>query len=145
MSYSIDANLLLYASDRESPWNRAALDFLARIPARAEILCLAWPTVMAYLRIATHPAIFASPLAPAEAEANVEGLIALPKVRVISEQEDFWPIYRRLSGERPVRGNLVPDAHLAALLLQHGVGTLYTRDRDFLKFPALRVRDPFAD
>jgi predicted nucleic acid-binding protein len=52
--------------------------------------------------------------------------------------------YRHVTGETPVRGNLVPDAHVAAILLQHGVRTLYTSDRDFRKFSTLDVRDPFA-
>ena len=65
---------------------------------------------------------------------------------------DCWPrrtasssVYREVTGSFPVRGNLVPDAHLAALLKQHGVRTLYTRDGDFRKFSFLDVRDPFAE
>ncbi len=144
MSYSVDANLLLYASDRSSPWHGPAREFLASCAVRPEMFCLAWPTLMSYLRIATHPGIFAAPLAPAEAAGNVERLLALPRVRVIAEREGFWQAYRTVSADTPVRGNLVPDAHLAALLLLHGVTTLFTRDRDFLKFPAIAVRDPFA-
>ena len=98
---------------------------------------------MAYLRIATHPGIFGSPLSPGEAEANIDTLLALPRVRVLGEGAGFWPAYQALT-DAPVRGNLVPDAHLAALLLEHGVHLLYSRDRDFLKFPTLRVEDPFA-
>ncbi len=144
MSYSVDANLLLYASDRSSPWHARAGEFLASCAVRPEMFCLAWPTAMSYLRIATHPGIFAAPLTPAEAETNIERLIALPRVRVIAETEGFWQAYRQVGADAPVRGNLVPDAHLAALLLLHGVSTLFTRDRDFLKFPSLTVRDPFA-
>ncbi len=143
MSYSVDANLLLYASDRSSPWHEHASDFLARCITRPELFCLTWPTLMAYLRIATHPGIFAAPLAPAEAEANVEALLALPRVRVLAEGSGFWSAYRSVT-DRPIRGNLVPDAHVAALLLEHGVALLYSRDRDFLKFAPLRVEDPFT-
>ena len=144
MSYSVDVNLLLYASDRDSTYHDAAARFLAGCAERPELFCLAWPTAMAYLRIATHPAIFADPLTPAQAEANLDGLVRLPRVKMIAEGEHFWRAYREVTSEQPVRGNLVPDAHLAALLLEHGVQTLYTRDRDFLKFPRLRVRDPLA-
>ena len=99
---------------------------------------------MSYLRIATHPGIFASPLTPAEALRNVDALVALPHVRLLAEEPGFLDVYREVTGAFPVRGNLVPDAHLAALLKQHGVRTLYTRDGDFRKFPFLDVRDPFA-
>lgn len=143
MSYSVDVNILLYASDRDSPLHREAAQFLSRCAVRPELFCLAWPTVMAYLRIATHPSVFSAPLSPGEAEANVESLLAQPRVRVLGEGPGFWPAYRALTAA-PIRGNLVPDAHLAAVLLEHGVHLLYSRDRDFLKFPTLRVEDPFA-
>ena len=143
MSYSVDVNILLYASDRDSPWHGLASDFLAGCTVRPELFCLAWPTVMAYLRVSTHPSIFSTPLSPAQAETNVESLLALPRVRVLGEGDGYWTAYQALT-DIPIRGNLVPDAHLAALLLEHGVHVLYTRDRDFLKFQTLRVEDPFA-
>jgi toxin-antitoxin system PIN domain toxin len=98
---------------------------------------------MSYLRIATHPGIFSAPLSPAEALANIEALAGLPHVRLLAEEDGFLEVYRSVAGAFPVRGNLVPDAHLAALLRQHGVRTLYTRDADFRKFAFLDVRDPF--
>lgn len=143
MSYSVDVNILLHASDTSSPWHERATDFLGACTVRPELFCLAWPTLMAYLRISTHPSIFAAPLSPREAEANIESLLALPRVRVLGEGDGFWSAYRAVA-EAPIRGNLVPDAHLAALLLEHGVHLLYSRDRDFFKFPTLRVEDPFA-
>ncbi len=99
---------------------------------------------MSYLRIATHPRIFSAPLSPEEALGNISALIALPHVRAVSELDGFMDAYRHVAEGTPVRGNLVPDAHVAAILLQHGVRTLYTSDRDFRKFPSLDVRDPFA-
>ena len=68
--------------------------------------------------------------------------LPLLHARFLSEGEGFWDVYRATTAEVPTRGNLVPDAHLAALLRHHGVKTLYTHDRDFLKFPFLDVRDP---
>ncbi len=121
------------------------MSFLEAAVTGGDLFCVGWPTVMSYLRIATHPGIFSAPLSPAEALSNVEGLLAIPRVRLLSEQEGFLAVYREVSGGFPVRGNLVPDAHLAALLRQHGVRTLYTRDADFRKFALLDVRDPFAE
>lgn len=144
MSYSLDVNVLLYASDTSSARHGPARKFLASCAANPEVLCLAWPTVMSYLRMATHPSIFASPLGPDEALGNIAALLALPQVRAISEAEGFLEAYAHVAGDVVVRGNLVPDAHVAAILFQHGVGTLYSNDRDFLKFPSLDVRDPFG-
>lgn len=143
MTVTFDANVLLYASDEASPYHRQARTFLDRIAIGDELVTLMWPTVMAYLRISTHPAIFREPLRPAEALANVERLLALPHVRTVGEQDRFWASYRQLASEADVRGNLVPDAHLAALMIENGVRTIWTHDRDFRRFPAVEVRDPF--
>lgn len=144
MSYSVDVNLLLYASDRTSPHHAAALRFLEGRRSDPELFCLAWPTLMSYLRIATHPSIFAEPLSPSEALGNVAALLGMRQVRALAEQEGFLDVYRDVAGSFPVRGNLVPDAHLAAILRQHGVRTLYTSDADFRKFVFLEIRDPLA-
>lgn len=145
MSFGIDINLLLYASDQSSPQHARAAGFLQSCAAEGQVFCLAWLTLMSYLRMATHPRIFAQPLSHADASRNVEALMALPHCRVIGEQDGFWNTYRDITGDVPTRGNLVPDAHLAAVLRQNGIATLYTHDRDFRKFAFLEVRDPFAD
>jgi len=144
VSYSIDVNVLLYASDRASDRHAQARRVVESCAAGPEILCLAWPTLMSYVRIATHPRIFSAPLSPDEALGNVSALVGLPHVRTVSELDGFLEAYKHVAGEMPVRGNLVPDAHVAAILFQHGVRTLYTNDRDFGKFHSLDVRDPFA-
>jgi hypothetical protein len=145
VSFAIDANILLYASDTSSPFSRRALQFLGECLSGSEIFCLAWITVMSYLRIATHPAIFDRPLTPDEAMRNVEALLDAPHARFLAEEDEVRQVYRETTRGVPTRGNFVPNAHLAALLRQQGVGTLYTRDRDFLKFGFLDVRDPLAD
>lgn len=144
MSYSLDVNVLLYASDRSSDRHLRARRFVEACAAGPEILCLTWPTLMSYLRIATHPRIFTAPLSPDEALGNVSALIKLPHVRAISELDGFIDAYKHVTDETSVRGNLVPDAHVAAILFQHGVRTLYSNDRDFRKFSSLELRDPFS-
>jgi len=144
MSAAIDVNVLLFASDTASPLHQRAAKFLEERASGPDILYLAWSTVMSYLRISTHAAIFANPLRPEDASRNVEALLHLPHVRMLAEEDGFWDVYREVTQELPARGNDVPDAHLATLLRQHGVATLYTNDRDFRKFDFLNVRDPFA-
>jgi hypothetical protein len=144
VSFGVDVNILLYASDRSSPWHEKASAFLQRCAAGSEVFCIAWVTAMSYLRMATHGSIFAQPLSADEAAGNVEALLALPHCRALGEDEGFWEVYRQVTRGFPVRGNLVPDAHLAAILRQHGVVTLYTHDRDFRKFDFLRAVDPLV-
>ena len=145
MSFSLDANILLYASDGSNPLHARAATFLDGCMSSGDVWYLGWPTVMAYLRISTHPSIFRHPLAPGEAMTNIETLLALPQVRFLSEGTDFWKRYRLLAAQTPLRGNLVPDTHLAAILLGHGVRRIYSRDKDFRKFPGLEVIDPLAE
>jgi uncharacterized protein len=145
MSFGIDVNILLYASDQGSPQHAKAAGFLRSCADDGQVFCLAWLTLLSYLRMATHPRIFSHPLSHTDAMHNVEALIALPHCRVIGEQEGFWQTYRQVTGEVPTRGNLVPDAHLAAVLRQSGIAILYTHDRDFRKFAFLDVRDPLKE
>jgi predicted nucleic acid-binding protein len=74
----------------------------------------------------------------------MDALLGLPQVRLLYEEEGFLQVYREVTGHLAVRGDLVPDAHLAALLRQHDVRRLYTTDADFKKFASLDVRNPFA-
>jgi toxin-antitoxin system PIN domain toxin len=143
VSFTFDANVLLYASDETSPYHPQARAFLDRVASGDELVYLFWPTVMAYLRIATHPAIFERPLPPADAVANVERLLALANVQTAGEHDRFWAHYLHVAGEADARGNIVPDAHLVALMAENGVRTIWTRDRDFRRFPGIEQRDPF--
>jgi hypothetical protein len=143
VSFSIDANVLLYASDTESVHGGRAKAFLVERAAGPDIFYLAWPAIMSYLRIATHPGVFRAPLSPDEAMGNVQQLLDLPHVRTLGEGEGYWEVYRSVAGIFPLRGNAVPDAHLAALLRQHGVSVIYTNDADFKRFSFLTVVNPF--
>ena len=144
MSFTVDANVLLYASDESSRFHDPADAFLRDLAAGPDIAYVFWPTVMAYLRIATHPTVFSDPLTSEEAVANVEGLLALSHVRTAGEQDRFWQLFVDASTPARARGNLVPDAHVVALMLENGVRTIWTHDRDFRRFGAINVSDPFA-
>ncbi|HEU0201038.1 MAG TPA: TA system VapC family ribonuclease toxin [Burkholderiaceae bacterium] len=142
MSFGIDVNILLYASDTSSPRHAKAAAFVKQCASERSVFCLAWLTVMSYMRMATHPRVFAQPLSHEEAASNIEALLALPHCRAIGEEEGFWTTYREVSADVPTRGNLVPDSHLVAVLRDHGIAILYTHDRDFRKYGFLDVRDP---
>ena len=142
MSYSLDVNILLYASDASSQLHASAARFLRERPQDPDLLCLTWLTLMSYQRIATHPSIFSAPLRPEVAWANLQSLIGLPRVALIGEEDDFAQHYADIMAELAVRGNLVPDAHLATILREHGVNRFYSCDADFRKFGFLDVVNP---
>jgi len=144
MSVTVDVNILLYASDESSSFHAKAAELIEQLARGPELLYLFWPVLMGYLRMATHPAIFPRPLSVGVATGNVGQLLGLPHARALGEGDDFWKMYGAVTSGAVVRGNLVSDAHLVALMRENGVSTLWSHDRDFRKFEGVRIQDPFA-
>ena len=143
MTFAIDSNLMIYASDEASEFQPAATRFFERVADGPELAYVFWPSVMAYLRVATRSTVFRHPLTQARALENIERLLDLPYVVTAGEREHFWQHFRDVHVDAAPTGNLVSDAHLVALMLENGVRTIWTRDRDFRRFSSIRVRDPF--
>ena len=143
MSVTVDTNVLLYAGNVDDELHERARELLHRLARGPELLYLFWPTIMGFLRIATHPAIFPRPASPEQALTAMTALLERPTVRTEAEGAGFWETYRTTAGH-DTRGNHVPDAHLAALMRRHGVTIIYTRDRDFRRYKGIEPRDPFA-
>jgi uncharacterized protein len=143
MSATVDTNVLVYASNESDPVHGPARALIERLAAGPDLVYLFWPALMGYLRIVTHPAVLPRPLRPRDAIGNVTALLSLGHVRAPGEGDAFWDVFRATAGDR-LRGNEVPDAQLAALMREHGVTTIYTRDRDFRRFDGIQVQDPFA-
>jgi toxin-antitoxin system PIN domain toxin len=143
VTVTIDTNVLVHATDTDDPLSGAAFELLERLARGPELLYVFWPVVMGFLRIATHPSIKSRPLTPDEALANVTRLVERPNVRAPGEEPGFLGLYQATAPPH-TRGKLVPDAHIATLMRQHGVRVIYTRDRDFRRFDGIDARDPFA-
>ena len=142
MSVSIDANILVYADNLDDPVHDRARDLIDRLSAGPDLMYLFWPTIFAYLRISTNPRIVRHPIAPSAAVRNIDGLLTLPHVVAPGERDGFWRVYLGSGGDT-VRGDAVPDTHLASLMRENGVRILYTRDSGFRRFDFIDVRDPF--
>lgn len=142
MSAAIDTNILLYAANASDPSSETAFALVERLARGPELLYLFWPVVMGFLRLSTHPTVTEEPLSPAEALAQIGDLIDRPHVRTPGETPGFLAIYRE-TASAGTRGKDVTDAHIAALMRQHSVQTIYTRDRDFRRFDGIRIENPF--
>lgn len=145
MSSTLDVNILVYAADESSDRHsraRALLDHVATSPA---ITYLFWPVLLGYARIITHPSIVQAPLSPDAAIADIDDLVQRPHIVVVGEGDRFWEAFTRLARTVAPRGNLLPDAHLVALMAENGVSTIWTADRDFRKFSGITVNDPFDE
>lgn len=143
MSAAIDTNILLYASNSSSESFETAYALVERLARGPELLYLFWPVAMGFLRLSTNPALTDKPLSPSEALASLNDLAERDHVRTPGEGPGFLAVYRD-TASAGTRGKDVTDAHIAALMRQHGVSTIYTRDRDFRRFDGIRVQDPFA-
>ena len=138
---AVDANVLLYAINRDDPHHTAARQWLEARLAGTEPVGFAWVVLLAFLRIATNPHVFATPLSTRYAVALVEEWLAQPPAVVLAPTTRHLAILAGLLGESGTAANLVSDAHLAALALEHGAG-IASFDRDFLRFPGIDLTVP---
>jgi toxin-antitoxin system PIN domain toxin len=120
------------------------MELLTQLSEGPELITFFWPVLLGYIRIVTNPRMVSPPLSTAEAMSSIDSLLARPNARAVGELDGFWLAFREMAGPVSARGGLVTDAHIAALMRQHGVREIWTHDRDFRKFDGIVVRDPFA-
>jgi len=137
----VDANLLLYAEDQLSPQHAAACSWWDVTLSGNTPVCLCWPVLGAFIRIGTNPRVFEQPLTLAQALARIQSWLDQPCTRVIGPTQRHWVVFQQMLREGQAVANLVPDAHLAALAVEHGC-ELVSTDADFSRFPGLRWRNP---
>jgi len=137
----LDANLLLYAYDDQSPFHRQAKLWIERVFSDTAPVGLPWQTISAFLRIVTNPRLPGQRFSMAEAVATVDEWLGQSNVRLLPMTERHWSIFQQILLDGQAHGPLVSDAQLAALTLEYG-GVLHTTDRDFSRFPGLRWVNP---
>lgn len=137
----LDVNLLLYAHNASAKEHAHAASWLRAALTGAETVAFSWETILGFLRLSTTPKLFARPLEFEEAVGMVEAWLARDNVVTVAPHNRHWQILSGLLPKSRSRGSLVMDAHLAALAIEHGA-TLCTNDRDFLRFPGLKVEFP---
>jgi len=142
--YSIDANIFIYAAIKGNERQTAAEEFLNRILSTQEPCLLCWETLHAFIRIVTNPSIFAKPMVFSKACEYAEQVIRLAQVEMLSPTAESFRIFSGYAEIMPLKGKIVSDAIIASQLEAAGVRTIYTNDRDFSKFPALKPKNPFA-
>lgn len=139
----LDANLLLYAVHRTSAFHEAARAWLTEQLNGPRRVGLPWQSLGAFLRIATHPRAFERPLSAQDAWARVDDWLSARPVWTPVPGDRHASILGKLIVDHDVRGNLMPDAQLAALALEHGL-TVCSADTDFARFTDVRWVNPLA-
>jgi uncharacterized protein len=139
----VDVNILVYASNAESEEHANSRHWLDEQLSGPAPVGLPWVSLLGFLRIATNARAFRTPLTMATAWQQVTDWLSAEPVWTPAPTDRHAAILGPLLSLPGVHGNLVPDAHLAALAMEHGL-TLYSTDGDFARFPGLTWRNPLA-
>ena len=139
----VDANLLMYAANGAAPEHDRARSWLDdRLNGSARV-GLPWPSLLAFVRLATNPVVVRDPASMADAWQQVEEWLGCEPAWTPLPGAEHSAILGRLLESPGMTSRLVPDAHLAALAVEHGL-TLCSTDGDFARFPGLRWENPLA-
>lgn len=141
---ALDTNLLVYAHREDSPFHEAAVRQVAECAESRAPWAIPWPCLHEFFAIVTHARIYNPPSTAAQAMAQIDAWLESPSLVLLAETDAHWAGLRELLVKAKVAGPAVHDARIAALCLQHGVRELWTADRDFGRYPKLRVRNPLA-
>ena len=137
----VDANLLLYAHNRSAPEHAAARAWFERALSGPDRIGVPWPSILSFVRLASNPVVFREPITPAAAWQVVRQWLRQKNVWIPTPGTLHGEIFESLLADRRVTSRMVPDAHLAALAIEHGL-TLCSTDGDFARFAGLPWNNP---
>lgn len=139
---AVDTNVLVHASRRESPWHAVAAVCVRELSEAPAAWAIPWPCVHEFLAVVTHPRVFDPPTPLDRALDQVDAWIESPSLTLLGAGPGYWAHLRELALGGRIDGPRFHDAHVAALCLANGVRELWSADRDFARFPTLRIRNP---
>ena len=141
---ALDTNLLIYAHREETPRHSESVRVLRGLAEGVEPWGLPWPCIYEFLRVVTHPRVFDPPTDLETAVEGVRSLLNSPSLVMLGEGRDHLGHLVTMMREGRATGNLAHDAHIAALVREHGVHEFWTTDRDFARFVGVRTHNPLA-
>jgi len=142
---AVDTNLLVYAHRTDAALHSKAREAVESLASGTALWALPWPCVHEFIAVVTNARIFRKPTPIELAVAEVRELAALPNSALIAEGTGYLERFEPLIVAARIQGGAVHDARIAAICLYHGVTELWTSDRDFSRFPALRTRNPLVE
>lgn len=141
---AFDTNILVYAHRSDGPFHVRAMELVRAAAEGIEPWALLWPCLHEFVGVVTHPRIFKNPTEIGAALAQVDEWLASPTVVALGEVEGYWGTLSRLAATGRIQGPKIHDARIAALATFHAIDELWSADRDFNRFPALKVRNPLV-
>ena len=139
---AVDTNLLIYAHREESDFHEQALTALRELAESGTRWAIPWPCVHEFLSITTHPRIFVPPTPTTAALAAIEVWLDSPGCELIGEEPGYFGALKNLVIQGKIAGPMIHDARIATLCIHHDVRVLWTADRDFSRFGALKTYNP---
>jgi uncharacterized protein len=140
---AVDTNILIYAEITPSQYHRQARQVLTQLAEGPVPWALPWPCIYEFLRVVTNTRVFHPPVPLEIALMDLRAIMAAPSILLLSETDRHAELMASIVKESGATGNLIHDAHIAALCLEHGVTELISADRDFLRFKSLKIVNPF--
>ena len=141
---ALDTNVLVFAEITTSPFHALALEILTELAEGPSPWAIPWPCVYEMLRVVTHPRVYDPPVPMEVALDDVRTILASPTLLLLTETPRHPEVMEEVLSEAGARGNLVHDAHIVALCVEHGVEEIITGDRDFARFPGVEMTNPFV-
>lgn len=142
---AVDTNILVYAHRADQGWNKAAHACLNELAAGQAAWAIPWPCLHEFIAVVTRAKIFDPPSTMKQAASQLDGWMSSPSFSLIGETPRHWATLQRIAASARIFGAAIHDARIAAICLDHGVHELWSVDRDFSKFPGLRVRNPLVN
>ena len=142
---AVDTNILIHAVVESSPRHGPALDVLHRLAEGALPWAIPWPCLYEFLRVLTHPRVFHPPVPLNIALVDLKRILSSPSLFLLAETGRHASVLEQVLRQAGPTGNLIHDAHIVALCLEHGISELITGDRDLSRFAGLKIINPFAD
>jgi toxin-antitoxin system PIN domain toxin len=142
---AVDTNILVYAHRRDSEFHEAAGGVVSGLAQGRSAWAIPWPCLHEFFAIVTHARIYDPSSSTGEAVDQIDAWTESPSLELIGESIGHWPTLRALVMAGHVRGPMVHDARVAAICDSHGVRELWSADRDFGRFPGLRVHNPLLE
>lgn len=138
----IDTNILVYAHRSDMSFHSKADQFLSDLINDSTSIAIPYPCLSEFLSIVTNPKIFKIPSPREIALQELENFLTLPNVYCIGELTGYFSLYKEISIKAKISGGEFHDARIAAICIQHEIKVFYSADRDFNRFPKLKIKNP---
>jgi uncharacterized protein len=141
---AVDTNILVYAHRVESPFHEHASDAVRSLAEGRRSWAIAWPSIHEFIGVVTHPKILTEPSTLAQAFKQIDAWQGSERLILLSEGINHHITLRQICVEGKVKGPMIHDARIAAICIDHGITELWSADRDFSRFPQIKVRNPLV-